>query len=32
MIGPKGKFMLRPDEDRTHIFISSVRATRRSWR
>lgn len=23
MIGPKGKFMLRPDDDRTHIFISS---------
>jgi ferredoxin-NADP reductase len=23
MIGPKGKFMLNPDDDRTHIFISS---------
>ena len=23
MIGPKGKFMLVPDDDRTHIFISS---------
>jgi ferredoxin--NADP+ reductase len=23
MIGPKGKFMLRPDDDRTHVFISS---------
>ena len=23
MIGPKGKFMLRPDDDRIHIFISS---------
>jgi len=23
MIGPKGKFMLAPDDDRTHIFISS---------
>ena len=23
MIGPKGKFMLRPDDDRTHIFVSS---------
>jgi ferredoxin-NADP reductase len=23
MIGPKGKFMLEPDDDRTHIFISS---------
>ena len=23
MIGPKGKFMLRPGDDRTHIFISS---------
>ena len=23
MIGPKGKFMLLPDDDRTHIFISS---------
>ena len=23
MIGPKGKFILRPDDDRTHIFISS---------
>jgi ferredoxin-NADP reductase len=23
MIGPKGKFMLQPDDDRTHIFISS---------
>ena len=23
MIGPKGKFMLRPDDERTHIFISS---------
>ncbi len=23
MIGPKGKFMLMPDDDRTHIFISS---------
>jgi ferredoxin--NADP+ reductase len=23
MIGPKGKFLLRPDDDRTHIFISS---------
>ena len=23
MIGPKGKFVLRPDDDRTHIFISS---------
>ncbi len=23
MIGPKGKFTLRPDDDRTHIFISS---------
>ena len=23
MIGPKGKFTLRPDDDRTHVFISS---------
>ena len=23
MIGPKGKFMLHPGDDRTHIFISS---------
>ncbi len=23
MIGPKGKFMLEPDDDRTHIFVSS---------
>src|SRR5919112_5646344 len=23
MIGPKGKFTLLPDDDRTHIFISS---------
>ena len=23
MIGPKGKFTLKPDDDRTHIFISS---------
>jgi len=23
MIGPKGKFMLEPEDDRTHIFISS---------
>jgi len=23
MIGPKGKFMLEPDDDRTHLFISS---------
>ena len=23
MIGPKGKFMLKPDDDRTHVFISS---------
>jgi ferredoxin--NADP+ reductase len=23
MIGPKGKFMLKPDDDRTHIFVSS---------
>jgi ferredoxin--NADP+ reductase len=23
MIGPKGKFMLHPDDDRTHIFVSS---------
>jgi len=23
MIGPKGKFMLEPDDDRTHVFISS---------
>jgi ferredoxin-NADP reductase len=23
MIGPKGKFMLEPDDDRTHIFLSS---------
>jgi ferredoxin-NADP reductase len=23
MIGPKGKFLLQPDDDRTHIFISS---------
>jgi ferredoxin-NADP reductase len=23
MIGPKGKFVLQPDDDRTHIFISS---------
>ncbi|MEP6640034.1 MAG: FAD-binding oxidoreductase [Chloroflexota bacterium] len=23
MIGPKGKFMLQPDDDRTHIFVSS---------
>jgi ferredoxin--NADP+ reductase len=23
MIGPKGKFMLLPDDDRTHVFISS---------
>ncbi|HZC33272.1 MAG TPA: FAD-binding oxidoreductase [Candidatus Bathyarchaeia archaeon] len=23
MIGPKGRFMLQPDDDRTHIFISS---------
>jgi ferredoxin--NADP+ reductase len=23
MIGPKGKFMLRPNDDRTHVFISS---------
>jgi ferredoxin/flavodoxin---NADP+ reductase len=23
MIGPKGKFMLLPDDDRTHIFVSS---------
>ena len=23
MIGPKGKFMLNPDDDRTHVFISS---------
>ena len=23
MIGPKGKFMLQPDDDRTHLFVSS---------
>jgi ferredoxin--NADP+ reductase len=23
MIGPKGKFMLEPDDDRTHLFIST---------
>jgi ferredoxin--NADP+ reductase len=23
MIGPKGKFMLQPDDERTHIFVSS---------
>jgi ferredoxin--NADP+ reductase len=23
MIGPKGKFVLRPDDERTHVFISS---------
>jgi ferredoxin-NADP reductase len=23
MIGPKGKFMLEPDDDRTHLFVSS---------
>ena len=23
MIGPKGKFILQPDDERTHIFISS---------
>ena len=23
MIGPKGKFMLQPDDERTHVFISS---------
>jgi ferredoxin--NADP+ reductase len=23
MIGPKGRFMLQPDDDRTHLFISS---------
>ena len=23
MIGPKGKFMLQPDDDRTHVFVSS---------
>jgi ferredoxin-NADP reductase len=23
MIGPKGKFVLQPDDDRTHLFISS---------
>jgi ferredoxin--NADP+ reductase len=23
MIGPKGKFVLQPDDDRTHVFISS---------
>jgi ferredoxin--NADP+ reductase len=23
MIGPKGKFLLEPDDDRTHVFISS---------
>ena len=23
MIGPKGKFVLEPDDDRTHVFISS---------
>jgi ferredoxin-NADP reductase len=23
MIGPKGRFMLEPDDDRTHVFISS---------
>ena len=23
MIGPKGKFVLEPDDDRTHLFISS---------
>jgi ferredoxin--NADP+ reductase len=23
MIGPKGKFMLEPDDDRTHVFIST---------
>lgn len=23
MIGPKGRFMLEPDDDRTHLFISS---------
>ena len=23
MIGPKGKFVLKPDDDRTHVFISS---------
>ena len=23
MIGPKGKFILEPDDDRTHLFISS---------
>jgi ferredoxin/flavodoxin---NADP+ reductase len=23
MIGPKGKFLLQPDDDRTHVFISS---------
>lgn len=23
MIGPKGKFMLQPDDDRTHLFIST---------
>ena len=23
MIGPKGKFMLEPDDDRTHLYIST---------
>ena len=23
MIGPKGKFMLEPDDDRTHLFVST---------
>ena len=23
MIGPKGKFMLEPDDERTHLFIST---------
>ena len=32
MIGPKGKFMLEPDDDRTHVFISSGPATPRSSR
>ena len=32
MIGPKGKFMLQPDDDRTHMFIRRGRATRRSSR
>ena len=23
MIGPKGKFLLEPDDDRTHLFVST---------